>query len=168
MPCLTWPRRQLYLIPPLTMHSVEYQAQQDFDFNLEKPDWVALRLLLNGLEEELADRRKHLLRKISDWFLALKLFARFEEIHLVRAEPTDRDREFYRVFLTQLMAQGEKLALDLERAHEVDPQAIGLRAEDVSANLRHLRDKYARLAFEVSPERREAILNLFREPVSAT
>ncbi len=150
------------------MPSLEHQTQRDFDFNLDKPDWVALRLLLHSGEEELTDRRKHLLRKISNWFLALKLFARFEEAHLVQAEPTDRDREFHRIFLTQLLAQGEKLAWELGRAREVDPQAIGLRAEDVDANLRHLRDRYARLAFELAPERREAILNLFREPAPAT
>lgn len=150
------------------MPSLEHQTQRDFDFNLDKPDWVALRLLLNSLEEELADRRKHLLRKLSNWFPALKLFARFEETHLVPGEPTDRDREFYRIFLTQLLAQGEKLAGELGRARKVDPQAIGLRAEDVDANLRYLRDRYARLAFELAPERREAILNLFRAPVPAT
>lgn len=152
------------------MNVFAHQAlgQGDFDFNIEQPDWVALRILMARIEQDAASRRKHLLRKVSDWFLALDMLRDFEVQHFVDDEPQPRDREYMRVFLTQMMAQGERLQLDLDRTTEISPQAIGIGPGEVGANVQYLRDKYARQYFEVESSRAAQIITALREPQPAS
>src|SRR5882724_1220240 len=110
-------------------------TQADLNFSIEHPDWVALKLLLGKIDEELAQQRKHLLMKLSDWYLAIGLFQDFEDRRLYQGEPVERDREYHRVFLTQLLSQGETLALELRRHEEIDPKHIGLNLSDVEATV---------------------------------
>jgi hypothetical protein len=144
-------------------------AQADLDFNIEQPDWVALKLLIAKIDEELAQERKHLLMKLSNWFLALQFFRDFEDKRFFLAEPSDRDREYHRVFLTHLMAHGELLALELRKHQEIDPKHIGLNQADVDGAVQYLRDCFAEWYSEVSESRKEEILReVFGEPQSGT
>jgi hypothetical protein len=133
-------------------------SQQDLDFNLEPPDWVAVKLLLDKVDAELAARRKHLLRRVSEWFLAIELFQEFEDQRMVLNNPTRRDEEFRRVVLTKLMSQGEDLNMELAKAQDVDPGSIGVDQKDVTANVAWLRDRYIRLYGEQTEIRRKAVL----------
>jgi hypothetical protein len=140
-------------------------TQADLNFSIEHPDWVALKLLLGKIDEELSQQRKHLLMKLSDWYLAIDLFRDFEDRRLYQNEPTERDREYHRVFLTQLLSQGETLALELRRHDEIDPKHIGLNLADVEATVRYLRDSFSSWFTELKDVRKEEVLKeVFGEP----
>lgn len=134
------------------------ETQVDLDFNVENPDWVALKIVLSEIDQELRDRRRHLLMKVAHWFLAIKLFRKFEDLRLFVGEPTDRDKEYHRYFLTQLMAGGELLLIDLRRQADVDPGSIGIQLADVEANLCYLRDCHAQWYTDLSPTQKADIL----------
>ncbi|MBE0545164.1 MAG: hypothetical protein IH623_27825 [Verrucomicrobia bacterium] len=133
-------------------------SQPDLDFNIEQPDWVALRLLISKIDEEMAQQRKHLLMKVSNWFLAISLFREFEDKRFFLAEPADRDKEHHRAFLTHLMAQGEMLAMELRKHDDIDPKHIGLELTDIEATVQYLRDCHAGWFTDISDANKERIL----------
>jgi hypothetical protein len=138
--------------------SVAATLQPDLDFNLENPDWVALRLVLRKIDEELADNRKHLFRKVANWFMGLELFREFE-VNREDASPlAGRDLEFYRTALTTLMAQGENLVIGLRGHSETDREIVGFSVQDVVSNVDFLRLKYSSRFMEIGDVRRQAIL----------
>lgn len=153
---------------PIDVMALPHATQPDFDFNVEQPDWVALRMLLAKIQEEESNRRKHLLRKVSDWFLALDMLRDFELLRCVDQEPQTRDRDYQRVFVMQLLAQGERLQLELGKAREIELPAIGISEQEVVANVQFLRDKYSRLYIEIGASRKQEILAALCEPVPAT
>jgi len=59
------------------------QTQQELEYKVDERDWTAVRLLVEELEQELAERRNHLLFRITAWQFALKVFRRVESEKLV-------------------------------------------------------------------------------------
>jgi hypothetical protein len=133
-------------------------VQQDLAYTIEKPDWVALRILIEEIEDELAQNRRNLLYSLSNWFLGTTIFKRFEERQMVLCEPTPRDKEYHRVILTGLMASGEKLLHELMKHVEVDTKNVGVELSDVQAAVNEFRLKYAEWFSDMKPERKAEIL----------
>lgn len=132
--------------------------QQEFDYNLEQPDWVALSLLIRKIDEELAMKQRHLLMKVSHWFLALDLLREFEDSHLIVETPSIRDRDYHRCMLTNLMGHGETLRNEVVKQHEVNPENIGITLSDIEANVRYLRDLYARWFTDMTEAQKDDVL----------
>jgi len=130
----------------------------DLAYSIENPDWVALKILTEEVQDELSQNRHNLLYCLSNWFMAVTIFKRFEERHMVMAEPGERDRAYHRVVLAGLLANGEKLLHGLSRHSEVDTKNVGIDLADVQAAVNEFRLCYAEWFSDTKAERKEAIL----------
>jgi hypothetical protein len=133
-------------------------SQMDLAYAIENPDWVALKILTEEIEDELSQNRHNLLYCLSNWFMAVTIFKRFEERQLVLEEPSQRDREYHRVTMTGLLANGEKLLHELNRHDEVDTAHVGIDLNDVSATVEDLRLSYAEWFSDMKAGRKADIL----------
>jgi len=140
------------------MPEPETFSQTDLAYNVEKPDWVALKILIEEIEDELAQRRSNLLFSLSNWFLAVNIFKRFEERQLVLGAPTQRDADYHRVILTGLMANGEKLLHEAIKHQEIDTKNIGVEFQDVQAAVNEFRLAYMEWFSDLKPERKAGVL----------
>jgi hypothetical protein len=136
--------------------------QMDLAYSLEKPDWVALKILTEEIQEEISQNRHNLLYCLSNWFMALTIFKRFEERQMIMCKPSERDKSHHRTLLTGILANGEKLLQELARHQEIDTKNVGIELIDVQASVEELRLSYAEWFSDMKPERKRAILgNLF-------
>jgi hypothetical protein len=135
------------------------QTQQELEYKVDERDWTAIKLLIEELEQELAERHNHLLYRITAWCFALKIFKRVESEKLICRPPIDRDREYHRAMLAFLRGCGEILVLELKKHDDIDPQKIGMNFADFSAMVEELaiseRERYG----DMTPSRRDEILN---------
>ena len=134
-------------------------SQAELAYSIEKPDWVALKILTEEIQDEIAQNRQNLLYCLSNWFMAVTIFKRFEERQMVLGTPGARDREYHRVLLTGILASGEKLLHELIKHHEVDTKNVGIELKDVQATVSELRLCYAEWFQDMKQERKEDILN---------
>src|SRR5260221_6792226 len=109
------------------------------NYNPESPDWVAVKILIDEVDQEITARRSHLLYRVTAWLLAIRIFKRVEERKIVLAEPAPRDIEYHRAFTSLLLGHGDFLLLELRKHEEIDPENIGVRFEDVAAHVEELR-----------------------------
>ncbi len=133
-------------------------AQMDLAYSIERPDWVALKILSEEIQDELSQNRHNLLYCLSNWFMAITIFKRFDERQMVMSEPIARDKEYHRVVLTGLLANGEKLLHELSRHQEVDTKNVGIELRDVQLAINEFRLCYVEWFGDTKPERKEDIL----------
>jgi hypothetical protein len=138
--------------------SLQDESQMDLAYSIEKPDWVALRILTEEIQDELAQSRLNLLYCLSNWLLAVTIFKRFEERQMVLGEPTARDREYHRVILTGILANGEKLLHELTKHQEADTSHVGIELEDVAAFVEDLRLSYSEWFSDIKSERKIRVM----------
>ena len=136
----------------------EKLSQLDLAYAIEKPDWVALQILTEEIQEEMAQNRHNLLYSLSNWFLALTIFKRFQERQIVLGNPVNRDHEYHRVTLTGMLANGEKLLHELRKHQDVDTKHVGIALPDVEAAVNELRLSHAEWFSDMKPERKSEIL----------
>lgn len=134
------------------------QRQQELEYKVDERDWTAVRLLVEELEQELAERRNHLLFRITAWQFALKVFRRVESEKLVMRSPVERDTEYHRATLAFLRGCGEVLMLELKKSEKIDPQSIGLSFAGIAAVVEELRISEREKYGDMTPARREEIL----------
>jgi hypothetical protein len=138
--------------------------QEDFEFGVDEQDWAAVKLLTDELEEELAERRNHLLFRISVWLLAVRVFKKSETRKIVLRTPSDRDKTYHRALLGFLKGYGEMLLMELGRQNAMDSKDIGVSFEDFSASVEELRLSEREWYGDMTQARREEIfLNVFGE-----
>ncbi|HTD65121.1 MAG TPA: hypothetical protein VK846_01155 [Candidatus Limnocylindria bacterium] len=133
-------------------------TQSEMAYSIEKPDWVALKILTEEIQDELSQNRHNLLYSLSNWFMAVTIFKRFEERQMVCAQPTVRDKDYHRVTLTGILASGEKLLHELVKHHEIDTKNVGIELADVQASVEELRLCYAEWFNDLKTERKAEIL----------
>jgi hypothetical protein len=133
-------------------------AQMGLAYSIEKPDWVALKILTEEIQDEISQNRKNILYCLSNWFMAVTIFKRFEERQMVMAEPGERDKAYHRVLLTGILANGEKILHELSRHRQVDTKNVGIDLADVQATVNEFRLCYAEWFGDTKPERKEAVL----------
>jgi len=133
-------------------------AQMDLAYSIERPDWVALKILTEEIQDELSQNRHNLLYCLSNWFMAVTIFKRFEERQMVASQPTERDKAYHRVVLTGILANGEKLLHELSRHQEVDTKNVGIDLGDVQSAVNEFRLCYAEWFGGMKPKRQEEIL----------
>jgi hypothetical protein len=128
------------------------------NYNPESPDWVAVKILIDEVEEEIAARRSHLLFRVNAWILALRIFRRIEERKFILSEPAPRDSEYHKAFTALLEGQGQVLLIELKRHEEIDSHNIGIPFEDISAQVDELRYDYESRYGDMTPARRSGVL----------
>jgi len=132
------------------------------NYNPEMPDWAAVKILIEEVEEEIAARRSHLLFRVNAWLLALRIFRRIEEKKLILSDPVPRDQEYHKAFTAMLLGQGELLLLELRRHQEIDSINIGVPFEDIAAQVEELRyDDRSRYGGMTSERRKEILREVF-------
>ena len=134
------------------------------DYNEDPKDWLPAKILLAEIEKELAERRVHLLRRLSSWYLALKILKDLEDRRMVLQSPTSRDLQYHKAFSRFLQGVGEILLLELQQHTEIDPESIGIKFEDVAASVEALRYNIEMWHSDMTEIRRGEILsNVFSE-----
>ncbi len=137
----------------------EPKTQKEFDYKIDERDWSAVKLLVEELEQELAERRNHLLFRITAWYFALKVFKRVESDKMVLRESADRDTRYHRAILAFLRGCGEILLLELGAHQEIDPERIGIAYADMSAMVEELKMAERERYGDMTQSRRSEILN---------
>jgi hypothetical protein len=134
-------------------------AQQEFEYKIDERDWAAVKLLVDELKEELAQRRSHLLFRITAWHITLKIFKRIESEKMVLKEPLERDTKYHRANLAFLRGCGEVLLVDLDTHENIDPTSIGISYQDMAAVVEELRISEREWYGDMKEGRREELLN---------
>jgi hypothetical protein len=133
--------------------------QSEFDYKVDERDWSAVRLLVEELEQELAQRRSHLLFRITAWYFSIKVFKRVETEKMILKAPTERDTKYHRAMLAFLRGCGEVLAVELGNHTEVDPQKIGISYANFSAMVEDMRMSERQWYGDMTGSRRAEILH---------
>jgi hypothetical protein len=133
--------------------------QQEFEYKVDERDWSAVKLLVEELEQELAQRRSHLLFRITAWYFALKVFKRVETEKMVLGTPQERDQKYHRAMLAFLRGCGEVLVVELGNHQEVAPESVGISYHDLAAMVEDLRMSERERYGDMKTERRAEILN---------
>ncbi len=134
-------------------------TQQELEYKVDERDWTAVKLLVEELEQELAERRSHLLFRITGWYFALKVFRRVESEKLILRAPMERDLEYHRAMLAFLRGCGEILVLELKKHEDIDPKRIGLSFADFSAMVEELKMSERERYGDMTKARRDEILS---------
>jgi len=129
------------------------------DFAIDPKDWIPALILQADLERELAEKRNHLLRRLSTWYSLIGIFRRLERDKMVASQPTQRDSKYHRALLEFLIGSGAVLVLELEGHKQIDPMHIGIPFESVSAQLVELRDDLRMWHGAMTPDRRKEVLS---------
>ena len=133
--------------------------QSEFEYKVDERDWSAVKLLVEELEQELAQRRNHLLFRITAWYFANKVFKRVESEKMVLKTPSERDSKYHRAMLAFLRGCGEVLIVELGNHTEIDPQRIGISYANFSAMVEDLRMSERQWYGDMTSSRRAEILN---------
>lgn len=129
------------------------------DFRCDPRDWQAVRLLCDELEAEMAENRRHLLRRLCDYLTLLAVFRSVESRKMVQSTPGLRDKEFHRAILSFLLGSGEMLLLDLKEHTQIDPINVGVDFHDFAATIQQLRYDMRLHHGDMTTARRASILN---------
>lgn len=128
------------------------------DFSVDPKDWVPALILQADLEREMAEKRHHLLRRLSTWYSLVAIFRRLERDKMIAVDPTSRDQKYHRSMLEFLIGSGAVLLLELEAHKQIDPIHIGIPFESVAAQLEELRDDLRMWYGGMTAQRRTEIL----------
>jgi len=131
---------------------------KDEEFSIDPKDWLPALILQADLELELAEKRIHLLRRLSTWYSLITIFRRLERDKMIAAEPTARDRKYHRALLEFLIGSGAVLVLELECHKQIDSNHIGIPFESVAAQLQELRDDLRMWHGDMTAARKAEIL----------
>lgn len=135
------------------------KLQPEFEYRVDERDWSAVRLLVEELEQELAERRTHLLFRITAWYFALKVFKRVESEKIVLRPPAERDSKYHKAMLAFLRGCGELLLVELSSHQEIDPATIGIGFADLAAMVEDLKITEREWYGDMTKSRRAEILN---------
>ncbi len=133
--------------------------QPEFEYQVDERDWSAVKLLVEELEQELAERRNHLLFRITAWYFALRVFKRVESSKMVLKQPIERDIKYHRAITAFLRGCGEVLLVELGTHQDIDPQRVGISYADLAAIVEELRIAEREWYGGMTESRRSEILN---------
>lgn len=151
-------------LPLPAVPSVPVNANPDLpfkedDFAIDPKDWIPALILQADLELELAEKRTHLLRRLSTWLSLIGIFRRLERDRMIAHEPNPRDRKYHRAMLEAIIGSGAILVLELECHKQIDSKHIGIPFESVVAQLQELRDDLRMWHGDMTAARRSEILS---------
>ena len=132
---------------------------KESEFEIDPKDWIPALILQADLEREMAEKRTHLLRRLSTWFSLITIFRRLERDRMVSTEATMRDKKYHRAMMEFLIGSGAVLVLELECHKQSDPIHIGVPFESVIAQVQELRDDLRMWHGDMTATRRAEILS---------
>ncbi|MEM1085958.1 MAG: hypothetical protein AAGI48_17750 [Verrucomicrobiota bacterium] len=133
-------------------------AFEEREFAADPRDWCALRLLIEEIDEDMRERRKHLLLRTAQWLMAHDVFRKIEARKMVRAQPHPRDLEYHNTLASSLVGAGKMLLMQLQEHHDIDPLHIGIRFEDIRTMVIAVERDYNQWHSGMTDERRKSIL----------
>jgi hypothetical protein len=138
------------------------QTQQELEYKVDERDWSAVKLLVEEMKEEMAERRNHLLFRITAWHFTLKVFRRVENEKMVLRSPQERDAKYHKAMLAFLRGCGEILLLELGVQQDIDSQSVGISYADMAAVVEELKMTEREWYGDMTEARRDEILkNVF-------
>jgi len=139
-------------------HATPNLPFNDDEFSVDPKDWIPALLLQADLELEIAEKRNHLLRRLSTWYSLITIFRRLERDKMVAVDPTARDKKYHKAMLEFLIGSGSILLLELECHKQIDSRHIGIPFESVVAQVQELRDDLRMWHGDMTTARRAQIL----------
>ena len=134
---------------------------EQFEHSICMP--IAVSTLVERIERGHADeenRQASLLAEASAWFERVRQFRDAELELMVLREPSTPDQRFHRAYLTQVLAQGESLAIRV-RLHGMPHNAAGLSLGAIEAELASLALTQAQWHSGMTQGRKEELLREF-------
>lgn len=141
-------------------------SHPEFDFHCDPKDWAHVRLLLEDLEEEMANREQALLHRVSVWRMAVKTVRKQTTLRMVVAEPTPRDLGYHKAALATLGGAGQRLAMEVQHSG-LDLKPIGISVADVEAMLEELAIQEREWHGDMKEEKRKLMLEEIFGPEEA-
>jgi hypothetical protein len=122
------------------------------------PCWDAVGWVVKQNTHDVIDRRYGLLPEVVSWFKSLAMFRDAERDLMILKEPTSHDRDFHKTVLALLIAQGERLRVQLAAAGGMGENESGITVADFESALEHLYDTQSDWHGEMTPDRKAEIL----------
>ena len=127
---------------------------------LESAQWRAVGLVIDQNTKDHLAGRYGVIHELVAWFKAIRLFRQAEDDQMILREPSPLDLRQHRTWLTNLVAEGERLLTEAEAMEPLPKGAVPFTLDDVRAALENLRTDERLWHGEMSAEERTRILNL--------
>lgn len=131
---------------------------EEKEFASDPKDWCALSLLMEEIDDEMRQQRKHLLMRMAQWLLAHDVFRKIERRKMIYEDPGQRDLEYHNVVSSSLFGSGKMLLVQLRDHEEIDPRHLGVRFEDLRATVTAVERDYMQWHGGMTAKRQKQIL----------
>ncbi|MEW6305361.1 MAG: hypothetical protein AB1705_17935 [Verrucomicrobiota bacterium] len=102
-----------------------------------EPRWRAVGLVIDQNTRDLISRRYGLLHETISWFKTIELFRDAEGERMIDRDPTPSDLRQHKVWISQLIAEGERLVAEIKE-HGLSRNQAGIKLSDVEATVEEL------------------------------
>lgn len=124
---------------------------------IESPRWQAVGLVLEQNARDLEAGRYGRPAEVVSWFKAIGLFRQAELERMIERKPTPVDRRYHKTWLAALIAEGERLLIEVHRSASLPRNAGGIKMSDIEATVEELYDTQAEWHGSLKPEHRAAL-----------
>lgn len=118
------------------------------------PHWQAVGLVIDQNTRDLLAKRYGLLHETISWFKAIELFRNAEFERMIERDPTPADRRQHKTWLSQLIAEGERLATGISSSGGLGRNQAGIKLSDVEATVEELGGTYVQWHGTMTKERK--------------
>lgn len=132
---------------------------EEKEFSSDPKDWFALGLLMEEIDDEMRQQRKHLLMRLAQWLVAHDVFRKIERRKMIQTDPGARDLEFHNILASSLMGSGKMLLRQLRDHTEIDPKHLGVRFDDLRATVVSVEMDYLQWHGGMTQQRQKQILD---------
>ena len=134
---------------------------------IKSPRWQAVGLVLDQNASDLRARRYGRLQEVVSWFKGIDLFRQAETELMIERKPTVADKRYHKSCLAGLIAEGERLLMEIRRGGGLSRNPAGIKLSDIEATVEELYDTQAEWHGSLKPARRTALLKqIFDVPQS--
>jgi hypothetical protein len=124
---------------------------------IESPRWQALGLVLDQNARDVQAGRYGRLQEVVSWFKAIELFREAEFDRMIERKPTPLDRRYHKTWLAALIAEGERLLIQVRHGGNLPRNPAGIKVSDLEAAVEELYDTQAEWHGSLTSEQRAAL-----------
>ncbi|MSU58136.1 MAG: hypothetical protein EXS35_08150 [Pedosphaera sp.] len=134
---------------------------------LESPRWQAVGLIIDQNARDFLNGEFDLVSEIVAWLKSVRLFQETVDERMILQDPTPADLREHQIWVSSLIAEGERLVMQAEQAGGLPPGRVKFTLPDVEATIEMLRTDQRMWHNSMAPERRAEILEaVFNVPKS--
>jgi hypothetical protein len=118
----------------------------------------AVGLVIDQNTRDLLAKRYGVVQEVVSWFKAIELFRQAEFERMIEREPTARDKRHHKSWLATLIAEGERLLMEIRSQSALSRNQASIKISDIAATVEELQDTQADWYGGMTSERRAELL----------